>query len=123
MSHDATTRRLGRRMTRRLVGAAVGAAVLAGIPAMMRGRLPGVSIYPPEATYLAWLDCTNASEAARDPFTFFLERARVALNDGALFGPGGAGFVRLNFGCPRPLLAQALDRMREALTGDRAARV
>ena len=89
----------------------------------VRSRLPGVSIYPPEATYLAWLDCTNASEAARDPFTFLLERARVALNDGALFGPGGAGFVRLNFGCPRPLLAQALDRMREALTGDRAARV
>ena len=89
----------------------------------VRSRLPGVSIYPPEATYLAWLDCTNAGEAARDPFTFFLERARVALNDGALFGPGGAGFVRLNFGCPRPLLAQALDRMREALTGDRAARV
>jgi cystathionine beta-lyase len=89
----------------------------------VRSRLPGVSVFPPEATYLAWLDCTNAGEAARDPFTFFLERARVALNDGTLFGPGGTGFVRLNFGCPRPLLAQALDRMREALTADRAARV
>ena len=47
----------------------------------------------------------------------------MALNDGALFGPGGAGFVRLNFGCPRSLLAEALDRMREALTRDRPARV
>jgi cystathionine beta-lyase len=89
----------------------------------VRDRLPGVSVFPPEATYLAWLDCTKAGEAARDPFTYFLERARVALNDGTLFGPGGTGFVRLNFGCPRPLLAQALDRMREALTADRAARV
>ena len=75
------------------------------------------------ATYLAWLDCRNAGDAGRDPFRFFLERGRVALNDGTLFGPGGTGFVRLNFGCPRSLLAQALDRMRGALTGDRAARV
>jgi cystathionine beta-lyase len=89
----------------------------------VRARLPGVVVAPPEATYLAWLDCRNAGEAGRDPFTFFLERARVALNDGALFGPGGTGFVRLNFGCPRSLLTQALDRMREALTADRAARV
>ena len=46
---------------------------------------------------------------------FFLERARVALNDGALFGPGGQGFVRLNFGCPRALLTEGLERMRKAL--------
>ena len=89
----------------------------------VRSRLPGVSVFPPEATYLAWLDCRNAGDAGRDPFRFFLERGRVALNDGTLFGPGGTGFVRLNFGCPRSLLAQALDRMRGALTGDRAARV
>ena len=89
----------------------------------VRTLLPGVAMFPPEATYLAWLDCRNASGASRDPFTFFLENARVALNDGTLFGPGGAGFVRLNFGCPRSLLAKALDRMGEALTGDRATRV
>jgi cystathionine beta-lyase len=89
----------------------------------VRTRLPGVSVATPEATYLAWLDCRNAGLPASDPFTFFLEKARVALNDGALFGPGGEGFARLNFGCPRPLLAEALDRMREALTGDRRARV
>jgi cysteine-S-conjugate beta-lyase len=89
----------------------------------VRTRLPGVAMYPPEATYLAWLDCRNAGEAGRDPYTFFLERARVALNDGALFGPGGAGHVRLNFGCPRSMLAKALDRMRDALTADRPARV
>jgi cysteine-S-conjugate beta-lyase len=87
----------------------------------VRTRLPGVSVATPEATYLGWLDCRNAGPAAADPFTFFLEKARVALNDGTLFGPGGEGFVRLNFGCPRPLLAEALDRMREALTGDRRA--
>jgi len=39
----------------------------------VRTRLPGVKMAPPEATYLAWLDCRNAGPAARDPFTFFLE--------------------------------------------------
>jgi cystathionine beta-lyase len=80
----------------------------------VRTTLPGVTIAPAEATYLGWLDC-RASAAARDPYTFFLERAKVALNDGMLFGAGGAGFVRLNFGCPRALLGEGLERMRAAL--------
>src|SRR5262250_1841286 len=89
----------------------------------VRRHLPGVRVATPEATYLAWLDCRGAGEAGRDPFTFFLENARVALNDGALFGPGGAGHVRLNFGCPRSMLAKALDQMRKALTAGRPAPV
>jgi len=78
-------------------------------------RLPGVTLAPPEATYLAWLDCRGARIPGGDPYTFFLERAKVALNDGRLFGPGGEGFVRLNFGCPRALLAEGLERMAKAL--------
>jgi cysteine-S-conjugate beta-lyase len=81
----------------------------------VRTTLPGVTIAPPEATYLAWLDCRGSAAAGPDPYTFFLERAKVALNDGVSFGPGGAGFVRLNYGCPRPLLTEALERMRTAL--------
>ena len=68
---------------------------------------------PPEGTYLAWLDCRQLG--IEDPQRFFLERACVALNDGAVFGPGGEGFVRLNFGCPREMLLEALNRMRVAL--------
>jgi cystathionine beta-lyase len=83
--------------------------------AEIRRRLPGVTVTPAEATYLAWLDCRGArATVGDDPYTFFLERARVALNDGRLFGPGGEGFVRLNFGCPRSLLAEAVDRMAKA---------
>jgi cystathionine beta-lyase len=81
----------------------------------VREHLPGVSMVEPEGTYLAWLDCSGVGAASSDPFTFFLERARVAFNDGALFGSNGRGFVRLNFGCPRTILAQALDRMRGAI--------
>jgi len=67
----------------------------------------------PEATYLAWLDCR--ATGLSDPYTFFLEHAKVALNDGKTFGPGGKGFVRLNFGCPRALLDDGLARMAAAL--------
>lgn len=81
----------------------------------VRRHLPGVRVSPPEATYLAWLDFQGAGPAAADPYTFFLERARVALNDGATFGRGGAGFARLNFGAPRARVLEGLERMRAAL--------
>lgn len=77
-------------------------------------RLPGVTCDRPEGTYLAWLDCREA-DIPGAPQAFFWQQARVALNDGADFGPGGEGFVRLNFGCPRAILAEALDRMRQAI--------
>lgn len=76
--------------------------------------LPGLRTTVPDATYLAWLDCRE-TKIAGNPHRFFLERAGVALNDGATFGPGGAGFVRLNFGCARATLAEALERMGTAL--------
>jgi len=66
---------------------------------------------------LAFVALLPGGPAAADPFTFFLERAKVALNDGALFGAGGPGFVRLNFGTPRALLTEGLERMRRALAG------
>jgi cystathionine beta-lyase len=80
----------------------------------VRTELPGLRMKKPEGTYLAWLDCRQASIEG-NPYEFFLERGRVALNDGATFGRGGEGFVRLNFGCPRATLTQALDRMKKAL--------
>ena len=81
----------------------------------VRGNFPGIEMGVPEGTYLAWLDCRRAGIPRNDPFTFFLESGRVAFNDGTTFGPGGEGFVRLNFGCPRSLLVQGLERMSAAL--------
>jgi cystathionine beta-lyase len=77
-------------------------------------HLPGIGCRQPEGTFLAWLDCRQAGIPG-NPHEFFLERARVGLNDGADFGPGGDGYVRLNFGCPRATLTEALERMRAAL--------
>ncbi|MFH1486586.1 MAG: PatB family C-S lyase [Chloroflexota bacterium] len=79
-------------------------------------RLPGVTAVRPEATYLAWLDCSH-SRISGNPHQFFLQEARVALNDGCAFGRGGEGFVRLNFACPRSLLTEGLHRMKKALMG------
>jgi len=74
--------------------------------------MPGLGITHVEATYLAWIDTRSAGIG--EPVNFF-EKAGVGLSDGADFG--APGFVRLNFGCSRGLLAQALDRMKAALTG------
>jgi cystathionine beta-lyase len=77
-------------------------------------HLPAVRTTFPDATYLAWLDFR--ATGLDDPHRFLLEKAHVALNDGASFGPGGQGFVRFNFGCPRAQMLEALERMRSALS-------
>ena len=80
----------------------------------VREELPQLHITRPEGTYLAWIDCRDAG-LGNDPYKFFLEKAKVALNDGARFGKGGEGFVRLNFACPRSILEEALSRMVKSL--------
>ena len=77
-------------------------------------NLPGIQMGLPEATYLAWLDC-RAPDLPGGAFNFFLKEAKVALNDGKSFGKPGEGFVRLNFGTPRVILSDALERMSQAL--------
>jgi cystathionine beta-lyase len=83
-------------------------------------ELPGVRVTVPEATYLAWLDFGDLVRAGRvlpDPYHFLLDRAKVALNPGAEFGSGAENFVRLNFGCPRSTLTEALQRIKGAIDG------
>jgi cystathionine beta-lyase len=77
-------------------------------------RLPGIRMTKPEGTYLAWLDCRHAGLPGK-PAKFFLKEGRVASNPGESFGPGGEGFVRLNFGCSRSTLEEGLRRMAAAL--------
>jgi cystathionine beta-lyase len=85
------------------------------VTAFVRESLPGVRIYPAEATCLAWLDCRAVDIPGDDPCAFFLDQAKVGLSDGATFGDDGRGFVRLNFACPRAMLEEGLRRMERAL--------
>ena len=73
-------------------------------------RLPAVRWHPPEATYLAWLDCREYGEG-RGPCDLFLDRGRVALEPGPSFGTPGSGWVRLNFGTGEQILDEAVRRM------------
>lgn len=77
-------------------------------------EMPSIGTNQIQATYLAWLDCSRAGIEG-NPAKFFAENAKVGLNDGAAFGCGYEKFVRLNFGTPRRILEEALDRMANAL--------
>lgn len=72
-----------------------------------------LSMRPPEAGYLAWIDCRGV--IAENPADFFLREARVALSPGPDFGAEGAGFVRLNFATSAEVLTEILDRMAVSL--------
>ena len=80
-----------------------------------RAQWPDIAHFPPQATYLAWLDL-RVLMLKPSPYEFFLKNARVALSDGRRFGEAGKGFVRLNFATSRALLDEILERMNEALT-------
>lgn len=74
-------------------------------------KMPGLRMDLPEATYLAWID-TRAMRL-ENPVHFF-EQAGVGVSDGAEFD--GAGFVRLNYGCPKALLEEAIKRIERSIT-------
>jgi cysteine-S-conjugate beta-lyase len=74
-------------------------------------KIPGIKPIRPEGTYLIWLDCRELGMAPEALKAFMIGQARVGLNDGPMFGTGGAGFQRLNIACPRSVLDEALARI------------
>ncbi|MBE6990078.1 MAG: pyridoxal phosphate-dependent aminotransferase [Ruminococcaceae bacterium] len=68
-----------------------------------------------EGTYLAWLDCRSLGLDSSGLDDLFLKKAGVWLNNGAMFGQGGEGFMRLNFACPRSVLSEGIRRIRRAV--------
>lgn len=71
----------------------------------------------PEATHLIWLDCRDLGIPLEELHKFFLEKARVRLDEGMKFGNGGEGFERINIACPREVLTEALLRIKAAVKG------
>ena len=80
----------------------------------LRSQLPGVRMVAPQATFLAWLDC-SALQLSMPAHSYFLERAQVAFSAGTDFGSAHGQWVRLNFGCTRSVLDEAIARMVDAL--------
>jgi cystathionine beta-lyase len=73
-----------------------------------------IRLIEPEGTYLMWLDCRALNLNDTELNQFFLNKAKLWLNRGPTFGQGGAGFMRMNIGCPRKTLEQAVNRLNQA---------
>lgn len=80
-----------------------------------RERIPGIKVLRPEASYLVWLDCRGLGLDHDKLLDLFVNKAHLALNDGEMFGREGAGFMRLNVGCPRSILEKAYGLLEGAL--------
>ncbi|AJT69319.3 MalY/PatB family protein [Streptomyces chattanoogensis] len=90
------------------------------LTATLADRLPGIAHHPPEGSYLAWLDC-RALGWGKDPAARFRERGAVELGPGPGFGPGGHGFVRLNFATSAAVLDELLDRLVHCVAAEEPA--
>lgn len=82
----------------------------------LQAKLPKVKMIKPEGTYLAWLDFRALGLDPDVLDALILDKARLWLNRGEIFGAGGAGFQRLNAACPRSVLRQAMERLADALS-------
>jgi cystathionine beta-lyase len=78
-------------------------------------HLPQIQVIEPEGTYLVWLDCRGLGLGKAELERLMLDEARVFLNEGYIFGREGEGFERINIACPRSILAEALQRIKEAV--------
>ena len=69
----------------------------------------------PQASFLVWLDCRELGLGHEELVDLFVNKARLALNDGEMFSPGGEGHMRFNVGAPRSVVKEAIERVKEAI--------
>jgi cystathionine beta-lyase len=81
--------------------------------AYLQANVPAIKVIRPQASYLIFLDCRELGLTQKELVNFFVDGAHLALNDGTIFGKEGEGFMRLNVACPRSLLTQALQQLKE----------
>ena len=83
--------------------------------AFLKEHLPMVTMVRPQASYLIFLDFRKLGWSQEMLTRVVLEEAHLALNDGTMFGKEGAGFLRLNVGCPKSVLNKALQQLADAI--------
>jgi cystathionine beta-lyase len=81
----------------------------------LKKNIPQIKAYIPEASFLVWLDCRELKLSQKELTSLFVDKARLALNEGVTFGPGGEGFMRLNIGTSREVLEKAMAQLKEAV--------
>ncbi len=82
----------------------------------LKSRIPSLELVEPEGTYLAWVNASHLGISSSKVADKLLRIGHVAVEDGSTFGPGGEGFLRVNYAMPRSLLEQALNGFQKALT-------
>lgn len=80
----------------------------------LKTNMPKMGMIRPQASFLVFLDARGLGLPHDELVEFFIREAKVAMNDGAMFGEGGSGFMRMNLGCPRATLVKALDQIKSA---------
>ena len=83
--------------------------------AYLQEKIPQIHLVEPEGTYLVWLDCSELGISGKELDQFIVEKAGLWLDGGAMFGPSGADFQRVNIACPRETLELALDKLKAAV--------
>ncbi|MBN2611928.1 MAG: PatB family C-S lyase [Bacteroidales bacterium] len=78
-------------------------------------NIPQIKPVIPQATYMVWLDCRQLGLDDTALKKLMVDEAGLGLSDGTLFGPEGSGFQRMNIGCPKSILAEALERLKKAV--------
>ena len=78
-------------------------------------HLPMIQVSKPEGTYLLWLDCRRLKMSDEQLKHFFVHKAGVGMSPGTLFGKEGKGFMRMNIGAPRQIIAKALENIRKQI--------
>jgi len=78
-------------------------------------HLPELTPVPSEGTYLLWVDCRKLNLSSAELKRLMYREAKIAFNEGSLYGKNGEGFLRINLACPQDLLKEALDRFAYAV--------
>ena len=77
--------------------------------------LPHLKVLPLEGTYLVWVDCSALKQSSEEIVKILLDKEKLLVNEGNMYGEAGKYFIRINIACPRALLIDGLSRLRRTL--------
>lgn len=84
------------------------------VDSFLKENIPQIKVMKPEASFLVWLDCKELNLSQKELVSLFVDKAKLALNDGEMFGEEGKGYMRMNVGCSSAIVQKALNNLKEA---------